>query len=102
MKQKNFPGDPEEPNEVPGADEDHQKSFTLAILWNLGKACEDLTWNHWTSTPHRSETNGIAEGSVRKIKEWTSALLLRSGLDENGGRIPWSVTAICDIFTISF
>ena len=26
----------------------------------FGKACEDLSWNHCTSTPHRSETNGIA------------------------------------------
>ena len=25
----------------------------------FGKACEDLSWNHCTSTPHRSETNGI-------------------------------------------
>ena len=24
----------------------------------FGKACEDLFWNHCTSTPHRSETNG--------------------------------------------
>ena len=27
----------------------------------FGKACEDLSWNHCTSTPHRSETNEIAE-----------------------------------------
>ena len=27
----------------------------------LGKACEHLSWNHCTSTPHRSETNGIAK-----------------------------------------
>ena len=27
----------------------------------FGKACEDLSWNHCTTTPHRSETNGIAE-----------------------------------------
>ena len=27
----------------------------------FGKACEDLSWNHCTSTPHRSETKGIAE-----------------------------------------
>ena len=27
----------------------------------FGKACEDLYWNHCTSTSHRSETNGIAE-----------------------------------------
>ena len=25
----------------------------------FGKVCEDLSWNHCTSTPHRSETNGI-------------------------------------------
>ena len=32
----------------------------------FGKACEDLSWNHCTSTPHRSETNGIAERAVRR------------------------------------
>ena len=49
----------------------------------LSKACEDLSWNHCTSTPHRSETNGIAERAVRREKEGTSAVLLQSGLDEN-------------------
>ena len=48
----------------------------------FGKACGDLSWNHCTSTPHRSETNGIAERVVRRIKEGTSAALLQSGLDE--------------------
>ena len=27
----------------------------------FGKACEDLSWNHCTSAPHRSETNAIVE-----------------------------------------
>ena len=49
----------------------------------FGKACEDLSWNHCTSTPHRSETNGIAERAVRRIKEGTSAVLLQSGLKES-------------------
>ena len=49
----------------------------------FGKACEDLSWNHCTSTPHRSETNGIAERAVRKVTEGTSAVLLQSGLDES-------------------
>ena len=49
----------------------------------FGKACEDLSLNHCRSTPHRSETNGIAERAVRRVKEGTSALLLQSGLDEN-------------------
>ena len=48
----------------------------------FGKSCEDLSWNHRTSTPDRSETNGIAERAVRRIKEETSAVLLQSGLDE--------------------
>ena len=49
----------------------------------FGKGCEDLSWNHCTSTPHRSETNGIAESTVRRVKEGTSAVLLQSGLNES-------------------
>ena len=63
----------------------------------FGTACEDLSWNHrhhtdrkqmgllreQCETPHRSETNGIAERAVRRVKEGTSAVLLQSGLDEN-------------------
>ena len=49
----------------------------------FGKACEDLSWNHCTSTPHRSETNGIAERAVRRLREGTSAVLLQSGLNES-------------------
>ena len=44
---------------------------------------EHLSWNHCTSTPHRSETNGIAERAVRRVKEGTSALLLQSGVNES-------------------
>ena len=49
----------------------------------FGKACEDISWNHCTSTPHRSETHGIAERAVRRVKEGISAVLLQSGLDEH-------------------
>ena len=41
----------------------------------FGKACEDLSWNHCTSTPHRSETNGIAERAVHIC----SIVAIRSG-----------------------
>ena len=47
----------------------------------FGKSCEDLCWNHCSSTPHRSETNGIAERAVRRVKEGASAVLSQSGLD---------------------
>ena len=60
----------------------------------LGKACEDLSWNHCTSTLHRSETNGIAERAVRRVKEGTSAVLLQSGLNES--------TPICETSQISY
>ena len=49
----------------------------------FGKASEEFSRNHCTSTPHRSETNGIAERAVRRVKEGTSAVLLQSGLNEN-------------------
>ena len=48
----------------------------------FGKSCEDLSWNHCTSTPHCSETNGIAERAARRVTEGTPAVLLQSGLDE--------------------
>ena len=49
----------------------------------FGKSCEDLSRNHCTSTPHRSETNGIAERAVCRVKEGTSAVMLQSGSNES-------------------
>ena len=34
----------------------------------FGKECKDLSWNHSTSTSHRSETNGIAERASAQSK----------------------------------
>ena len=62
-----------------------QKSFTLTIPWNSEKLVKISSWNHCTSTPHRSETDGIAEIAVRRVKEGTSAVLLQSGLNESWG-----------------
>ena len=56
----------------------------------FGKACEDLSWNHCTSTPRRSETNGIDKKAVRRVKG-TSAVILLSGLDEKW----WSDSLEC-------
>ena len=60
----------------------------------FGKACEDLSWNHCTSTPHRSETHGIAERAVRRVKEGTSAVLLQLGLDESW----WADSVECETY----
>ena len=51
------------------------------------RACAELSWNHCKSTPHRSETNGIAERAVRRIKEGTfaSGVAIRLGRKMVGG-----------------
>ena len=46
------------------------------------RACEDFCWNHDESNSYQSETNGIAENAVRRVKEGTSALLVQRGLFE--------------------
>ena len=66
----------------------------------FGKACEDLSWKLCTSTPHRSETNGIAERAVRRVKEGTSAVLLQPGLNESWWADSWNVTLICETLQI--
>ena len=66
------------------------KLFVLTNHWKIRKSCEDLSWNHRTSTSHRSETNGIAERAVR-VKQTLSAVLLQSGLDDKW----WSDSMEC-------
>ena len=67
------------------------KVIYTANSLEFGKSCEDLSWNHRTSTPGRSETHGIAERATRRVKEGTSAVLLQSGLDEKW----WSDSVEC-------
>ena len=57
----------------------------------FGKSCEQLSCNHCTTTPHRSETNVIAERAVRRMKEGTSAVLLQFGL----GNERWADSVEC-------
>ena len=53
---------------------DGSKEFEKAM--DLMEACHD------TSTPYASQTNGVAERAVRKVKEGTACLLDQSGLSE--------------------
>ena len=41
----------------------------------FGKARQDSSRNHRTSTTHQSETNGIAERAVRRVKEGTFSII---------------------------
>ena len=56
-----------------------------------GKSCEELSWNRCTSTPHRSQTIGIVDSAVRRVKEGTSAVLMQSGL----GNEWWAASMEC-------
>ena len=58
------------------------KLFTLTMHWSLAYLCRIIMESYRTSTPHRSETNGIAERAVRRGKEGNPAVLVHSGLDE--------------------
>ena len=53
----------------------------------FGRACEILARNHRTSTPHRSETHGVAERNVRRGKE---------------GLTLWNAVAICEMSKTSW
>ena len=53
-----------------------RKLYFPTTRWILGQDVK-ISWNHRTSTPHRSETRGIAERAVRRER-----VLLQSGIDE--------------------
>ena len=82
--------------------ERNPKVFYTDNSLEFGKACEDLSWNHCTSTPHRSETDGIAERAVRRVKEGTSAVLLQSGRNESWWADSMDVTPICETSQINY
>ena len=55
------------------------------------KALNELQVIHDTSTPHRPQTNGVAERAVRRVKEGTATVLLQSGWDE----VFWAQAMVC-------
>ena len=98
-KTKNFTRNPEKLAKVPGTREGSQKSFTLTIPWNLAKSCEDLSWNHCTSTPHRSETNRYCGKSSAQSKGRQHLLYCCNQVwMKIGGQIPWNGIPICETY----
>ena len=91
----------EEPTEVPGSTMKPKVIYT-DNSWEFGKSCEELSWNHCTSTPHRSQTNGDCwESSAQNWGgDFCCAVAIRLGR-KMGGRIPWKATATCETFKIS-
>ena len=65
---KDFTRDGQEIMKVPRAVTEAKGHFSDNSL-EFGKYSEDLSWNHRTCTSHRSETNGTAERTARRVKE---------------------------------
>ena len=58
---KNFTGDGEKFTKVSGAVAEAKSYSYGQFYWNMAKSCEELSWSHRTTTPHRSEMlNGVA------------------------------------------
>ena len=95
VQNKNYPRDPRRT----WSEQGNQVIYTYNSL-EFGKTCEELSWNHCTSTPHRLETHGFAERAARRVKEGTFAVLL-IWHGWNGGRLLWNVSAICETFKTS-
>ena len=76
VQNKKFPGDQEELTEVAGTDEEAKSH-----LHEFGKSCDALSWNHCTQRHTDRKQNGIAERALRRVREGTSAVMWRSGLE---------------------
>ena len=91
VQNTNFTRNSEKLGKVPGTREETKSHLHWQFL-GIRQSLWRSSCNHCTSTPHRSETNGIAERAVRRVKEGTYAVLLQSGLDENW----WADSMECD------
>ena len=57
-------------------------------------AFKGLRWLGDTCTPHRKQTNGIAERTIRRVREGTGSALVQAGADP----IWWAEASQCFCF----
>ena len=78
----------------------NQKSFTDMFL-EFGKACEDLSWNHCRSPPHRSETMVLLREQFAKLRKGFLLYCCNPAWMKIGRQILWNVIPIRETFKIS-
>ena len=78
--------------------EPHRKPTVIYTDNSLefGKACEDLSWNHCTSTPTQIRNKRDCWKSSAQSERRYNQVWMR-----NGGQIPWNAEPICGTFKIS-
>ena len=68
----------------------------------FGKSCEELSWNHCTSTRHTDEKQmGSPKEQCVELRKGHLRYCCNQVWTMNGERIPWSVTAIFETFKIT-
>ena len=79
----------------PGANVQHNAASSRPeVALFTAKALDELGFSHDTSTPHRPETNAIAESAVKKVKEGTACTIYQSGFSEER----WVYAMMCFCF----
>ena len=102
VQNRNFAGDPEELNEVPGADEEtksrlHWQLFGIWQVLPRNYLGIILRWHH--TDQHQIICRKSSAQSERR--DICGAIACGTVWVTNGGRILWNVTAICKTFKIS-
>ena len=69
---------------------------TITGTLSLFKIFEGLSWNYRTSTLHRSETSGIDERAVRRVKKVLQQYFYSLDWMKNGWMILWEAVAVCE------
>ena len=102
LQNKDFTRGGEEFTKVPRA-VTQAISYLYRQFIGVCKPCEDLWWHHRPSTPHRSETHGIAERALRRVKKmnFSSTATIRLGW-KMLWLIRWNAFAICEKFKTSW
>ena len=63
----------------------------------VSEAFEDLCWTQDKSTPHRSETNGIAGNAVHRVKRWYLCSSRSVGSFRRvAGKKLWNASVLCE------
>ena len=67
----------------------------------FGKACEDLSWNHRTSTHTDRKQMGLLREQYAEWKKVRMQYCCNQVWMKIGGQIPWNVIPMCETFRIS-